>query len=185
MKKEKAKNTTLKQNETKGKRIQTLQSTTLLELIEWCDICLNDSGLSQESITEAKPILHQLAQRLNLTDDEAMWLCAIFNQGGFCRIDYNDICRYFGCRPVKALQYKSLFDSLVKKGCFVLLIMVKANTAYQTMCPMPSGKTKFLFKNNTQTSIQNSFLKPSMSYYSSAVKVKYRMMYYRTNLSIY
>ncbi len=116
MKKEKATNTTLKQDEIKEKKIQTLQSITLLELIEWCDIYLNDSGLSPESITEAKPILRQLAQRLNLTDDEAMWLCAIFNQGGFFQIDYNDICRYFGCRPVKALQYKSLFDSLVKKG---------------------------------------------------------------------
>ena len=92
-----------------------LQSKTLLQLMEICDKSLSNCSLSAESISDARPALARLAQRLNITEDEAMWLSAIFNQGGFYNIDFADLCRYFKCRPIQALQYKSLFDTLVQK----------------------------------------------------------------------
>ncbi len=94
---------------------QDLQSMTLLELMELCDKSLSDSHLSANHIAKAQPAIHELAQRLSLTEDEALWLASIFNQGGFYNIDLGDLCRYFDCRPIQVLKYKSLFDTLVQK----------------------------------------------------------------------
>lgn len=94
---------------------QSLQSKTLLELMEFCDKSLSNGSLTAESIARVHPALAVLAIRLNLSEEEAMWLSAIFNQGGFYHIHFSDLCRYFDCRPIQALQYKYLFDTLVQK----------------------------------------------------------------------
>ncbi len=104
---------TMKQNETID--LSDLQSKTLIELMAICDKSMQDCELAQESISAIRPALELLAQRLHLSEDEAMWMCAMFNQGGFYNIDFGDICRYFNCRPIQALPYKSLFDQLVSK----------------------------------------------------------------------
>lgn len=93
---------------------------TILELIEDADNILEDSRLHEEYIANARPALHELSIRLGISEDECMWLCAALNQPRHIdSFDFDDINRYFNCRPIKGLAYKYLFDSLHEKEWIV------------------------------------------------------------------
>lgn len=89
---------------------------TILELIEDADNMLEESRLHEEYIANAQPALHELSIRLGISEDECMWLCAALNQPRrIDSFDFDDINRYFNCRPIRGLKYKYLFDSLHEK----------------------------------------------------------------------
>lgn len=64
---------------------KSIKSMSMLELIQAAGEDLRGCEMKEEKIKAALPILRQLAKQLDITNDEAMLVVGLFNQGGFYR----------------------------------------------------------------------------------------------------
>lgn len=94
---------------------KSIKSMSMLELIQAAGEELKGCEMKEEKIKAVQPTLRQLAKQLDITNEEAMLVVGLFNQGGFYRIDMTDLCKYYNCQPIQMLHYTKLLKSLANK----------------------------------------------------------------------
>ena len=88
---------------------------SMLELIQAAGEELKGCEMKEEKMKAVLPTLRQLAKQLDITNDEAMLVVGLFNQGCFYNIDMGDLCKYYNCQPIQLLHYTKLLRSLANK----------------------------------------------------------------------
>lgn len=93
----------------------SLTNLTILQLAEHIINATKHRNFSDKSITEARPYVNIFAERLSLTFNESLILCAMLNSINNHTQSISDLSSFFKCAEIHLLTYFNDLTALIKK----------------------------------------------------------------------
>ena len=93
-----------------------INKLNLMQIMEVIIEKTNDKKLAPANIRSIQPWIATLANRLSITDREALMLAAFVNLCDDSRIVFRDLARHFNCTNIKIQTYWAEIESLSKMG---------------------------------------------------------------------
>ena len=93
-----------------------INKLNLMQIMEVILEKTDDKKLTPANLKSIQPFLAALANRLSITDREALMLAAFVNQCDDSRIVFRDLARHFNCTNIKIQTYWAEIESLSEMG---------------------------------------------------------------------
>ncbi len=107
---------------------QIVEKMTQFEVIESVVRNARDSELDAAFFKHVDPFLKKIADKQNLTEDQALMFCLMMNFCDSSHIRLGEVARHTGLSAVHLLKYLNDIDELVKRG------FLKKTTRYNDSC---------------------------------------------------
>ncbi len=95
--------------------VENIPQMTIIELIYVMQNVIKDSALDTEPLEQVRPFTQALAQRLQMSEEEAMWLSIFVDSFDEESISIRDLANYLDCNKTLLLCYGECFKSLADK----------------------------------------------------------------------
>lgn len=140
-----------------NKEITATTEITLLDAIEQIVTLAEDSKLTPEFYASAAPYINIVAERMNLSREQAVLLSAFLNLAPRFT-DYSDLAHFFDCSQITILRYMNNVESLAKSRhlkCTTIdgekqyqlnkevIDAIRNNVAYEPPCRTGLGLMEF------------------------------------------